>query len=103
MMSCQVSEKWNIGPVTAQASMIAIAVINDHAEPSTPDDCRAKTWNASRIRQKMVSDSGGGPLGFERPLLLLLVITVLFVIRLPITCMEGLIKRSPTTPYAAID
>lgn len=43
MMSCQVSESWNIGPMEAHTTMMRRAVMNAQALPRTLDDFRART------------------------------------------------------------
>src|SRR5690349_6871728 len=97
-MSCQVSENPNIGPVTAQTTMIRIAKMNTHALPSTFDDCRAKTWNASRIRQKTDGGCSGlpdrlGPEWFITP-------CSRYVCKLR---AFNQLNSNPLTPYPVID
>lgn len=57
MMSCQVSEYPNAGPVIAQTTMMRIAMTNAQALPRTVDVFRAKIPKASRIRQKISRSS----------------------------------------------
>ena len=45
MTNCHESEKWNKGPVTAQVTMTAIAIKNDHGLPITLEVLQAKLWN----------------------------------------------------------
>ena len=52
IMSCQVLEKPNVGPVNPQTAMMTIASVKAHALPSTIDERRAKIRNESLTMQK---------------------------------------------------
>src|SRR4029077_10001906 len=52
IISCQVFEKLNAGPVVAQIMMTRTAIVKAHALPRMVEELRAKTRNASRTTQK---------------------------------------------------
>jgi hypothetical protein len=47
--SCQVSEKWKIGPTVAQMTIMAPAPANAHFDPSHPEAEAANFPNASFV------------------------------------------------------
>src|SRR5271155_4410197 len=49
MTSCQVSEKWNKGPVIPQTTIIITATANAHLDPSQPEAVAANFPNQSLI------------------------------------------------------
>jgi hypothetical protein len=51
MISCQVSEKWNIGPLIAHPTMTITAMINAHDEPTICDVFDENFRNRSFIGQ----------------------------------------------------
>jgi len=57
MTSCQVSEKWNVGPVSTQTKMTSTAQTKAHALPSSTAERRAKIRNASFTTQKISRSS----------------------------------------------
>ena len=52
MTSYQVSEKWNVGPVSTQTKMTSTAQAKAHALPRTNEDWRAKMRKAYSITAK---------------------------------------------------
>src|SRR4051812_29124735 len=64
MMSCQVSEKPKIGPVTAQAMMTTTASTNAHGEPTALDVACAKRRKSSFAFER----DWGLPLPWAAPL-----------------------------------
>src|SRR5271163_3852041 len=49
MTSCQVSEKWNKGPVIPQTTIIIMATANAHLDPSQPEAVAANFPNQSLV------------------------------------------------------
>jgi hypothetical protein len=56
MTSCQVSEKWKTGPVTAQTRMIRVAPAKAHVEPSQPEAEAANLPNQSFVVRAFTSN-----------------------------------------------
>src|SRR5581483_6234697 len=86
IISCQVFENWNAGPVTAQIIMMRIAMVKAHALPRTADELRANMRNASWTMQKK---SRSGFLAFRFSGAALFIILTLVRARVAICAHRG--------------